>query len=63
MAMNRPMPAEMPNFRLAGTEFTSVSRNLKRERMMKMMPSIRIAVRATFQGSVIPMAVNWGQTV
>ena len=38
-------------------EFTRVSRNLNRESRMKMMPSTRIAVRAIFQGSVMP--ISW----
>ena len=63
MEMNSPMPAEMPYFRLAGTELTSVSRNLNRERTIKITPSIRMAVKATRQGSVMPISVSMGQTV
>ncbi len=49
--------------RFAGTEFTRVSLNLKMERIMKMMPSTRMAVRATFQGSVMPIPATMGTTV
>ena len=54
MEMNRPIPAVMPNFRFAGMEFTRVSRNLKRDRTMKIRPSTRMAVRATFQLTPMP---------
>ena len=47
--MNRPMPVVMPYFKFSGMQFTSVSRNLNAERMMKMMPSTRMAVRAICQ--------------
>ncbi|SCI07246.1 Uncharacterised protein [uncultured Ruminococcus sp.] len=62
MAINSPIPAEIPYFRFAGTEFTSASRNLNRERMMKMMPSTKIAARATFQGSWTPISFTIGTT-
>ena len=48
--MNRPMPVVMPYFRFSGMQLTSVSRNLNAERMMKIMPSTRMAVRAICQG-------------
>ena len=63
MEINRPIPAEIPYLRFAGTEFTRVSLNLKMERMTKIMPSMSIAVRATFHGSVMPISDTMGTTV
>ena len=54
ITMNKPIPAEMPSLRFLGTLLTRVSLNLKIERMMKITPSKRIAVNATFHGSVMP---------
>ena len=56
LAVNPSMlgAAGIPSFKFLGTLLTSVSRNLKSERIIKIIPSTRIAVRATCHGFVIP---------
>ena len=63
MVINKPMPAEMPYFKFCGMLFTSVSLNLNSDKITKTMPSTKIAVRATCQGSFTPIPAIIGHTV
>ena len=45
--MKRPIPAVIPSFKFLGILLTSASLNLKRERIIKIIPSTNTAVKAT----------------
>ena len=54
IVINKPIPAVIPSFKLAGILFTKASLNLKSERRTKIIPSIRMAVNATLYEYPIP---------
>ena len=47
IVINKPIPAVIPNLRFAGIWLTRASLKLKKERIRKIIPSVKTAVRAT----------------